>query len=105
MLPIAQDTGGRCRFAAADVPRIQAVLDIVDTRVETKAPASALQPLLIRAATFTVLIVSLNAGLFAVAMVLGMTLARPEAPLLGAAGLAAMAGAVLTWRDPASAYG
>jgi hypothetical protein len=38
-------------------------------------------------------------------MVLAMTLARPEVPLLGASGLAAMAGAVLAWRDPASADG
>jgi Zn-dependent protease with chaperone function len=88
-----------------DVPRIQAVLDIVDARVETSAPATVFQPLLIRAATFTVLIVSLNSGLLAVAMVLAMTLKWPEAPLLGGAGLAAMAGAVLAWRGPGTMYG
>jgi Zn-dependent protease with chaperone function len=87
-----------------DVPRIQAVLDIVDMRVQTSTPDTAIQPMLIRATAFVVLIVSLNAGLFAVAMILGMTLMRPEAPLMAAAGLAAVAGAVLTWRDPGSAY-
>jgi heat shock protein HtpX len=89
----------------SDVPRIQAVLDIVDARVETSAAARPIQPMLVRTATFVVFIVSINSGLFAVAVVLGMTLMRPEAPLVGAAGLAAMAGAVLTWRDPAAAYG
>ncbi len=88
-----------------DVPRLQAVLDIVDTRVETGAPALAIQPMLVRAATFVVFIVSLNTGLLAVAMVLAMTLLRTEAPLVGAAGLAAMAGAVLTWRDPVAPFG
>ena len=88
-----------------DVPRIQAVLDIVDTRVETSAPAADVRPMLIRAATFVVCIVSLNAGLFSVAMVVAMTLLRTEAPLVAAAGLVAMAGAVLTWRDPVPAFG
>jgi hypothetical protein len=88
----------------ADVPRIQAVLDIVDTRVETAAPPSTLQPMIVRAIVFVLFILSLNSGLFAVAMVLGLTLWRPDAPLLGAAGLAAMAGAVLTWRDPAPVF-
>jgi len=89
-----------------DVPRIQAVLDIVDTRVQTTSASPAeVQPVLVRAATLTVLIVSLNAGLVALVIVLALTLARPEVPLLAAAGLAAMAGAVLTWRDPGSTYG
>jgi Zn-dependent protease with chaperone function len=88
-----------------DVPRIQAVLDIVDTRVETIPPAAAIQPLLVRAATFTVLIISVNAGLFAVALVLGMTLMRTEAPVVAAAGLATIAGATLTWRDPSPGFG
>ena len=88
-----------------DVPRIQAVLDIVDARVETKAPASTIQPVLVRLATFTVFIISINAGLFAVALVLGLTLMRPEAPLVAAAGAGAMAGAVLTWRDAAPGFG
>ena len=88
-----------------DVPRIQAVLDIVDSRVEVSPPTRTLQPVLTRAATLTVCIVSLNAGLLGVAMVLAMTLTRPEAPLLGGAGLAAMTGAVLMWRDPGPMYG
>jgi Zn-dependent protease with chaperone function len=90
---------------AADVARLQAVLDIVDARVGATAPAMSFQPVLLKAATFAVCIISLNAGLFAVAMVLAMTLMRPEAPLVGAAGIAAIAGAALTWRDRASAYG
>ena len=88
-----------------DVPRIQAVLDIVDARVETSAPATNITPLLTQAVTFTVLIVSLNAGLIAVALVVAMNIARPAAPLLCAAGLAAMAGALITWLNPASTYG
>lgn len=88
-----------------DVPRVQAVLDIVDSRVEVSAPATTLQPVLTRAATLTVCIVSLNAGLLGVAMVLALTLTRSEAPLLGGAGLAAMAGAFMTWRDPGPIYG
>src|SRR4029453_12721217 len=88
-----------------DVSRIQAVVDIVDSRLEISAPANVLQPMLIRAATFSVLILSLNAGLLAAAMVASMTLSRSEAPLLGAAGLASLAGAVLTWRDPGTMYG
>ena len=105
---LAADRAGhrwRMPVRAADVARLQAVLDIVDARVEGSAPATSIQPMLCRAATLTVLIVSLNAGLLALSMVLAMTLARPEAPLLGAAGLAAMAGAIITWRDPASMYG
>ena len=105
---LAADRSGRrwqLPLRVDDVPRIQAVLDIVDTRVVTSPPAADVRPMLIRAATFVVLIVSLNAGLFAVAMVLAMTLLRQEAPLVGAAGLAAMAGAVLTWRDPVPAFG
>ena len=88
-----------------DVPRIQAVLDIVDSRVKVSAPAWTLQPVLTRAATLAVCIVSLNAGLLGVALVLALTLTRSEAPLLGAAGLAAMAGAFLTRRDPGPMYG
>ena len=88
-----------------DVARIQAVLDIIDSRIVTSAPAAAVQPLLIRASAFTVLIVSLNAGLLAGAMTLALALMRPEAPLVGAAGIAAVAGALLTWRDPESMYG
>ena len=41
-----------------DVPRVQAVLDIVDARVETSGPSAPLiTPLSIRAATFAVFIV------------------------------------------------
>lgn len=47
----------------------------------------------------------MNAGLLGVALVLALALTRPQAPLLGGAGLAAMAGAVLTWRDPGPMYG
>jgi heat shock protein HtpX len=90
---------------AEDVPRMQAVLDIVDARIVTIGQTPTMQPLLIRAATFTLFVVSLNAGLFAVAMIVAMALARPEIPLLGAAGVAAVAGALLTWRDPESMYG
>ena len=89
----------------SDVARLQAVLDIVDARVKTNAPASSIQPLLVRAAAFTVCIVSLNAGLIGVAMVLAITLAQPDAPLLFAAGVATIAGAALTWRDPTWMYG
>jgi len=88
-----------------DVPRIQAVLDIVDTRVETSAAATSLTPQLTYAVTFVVLIVSLNAGLIAVSLVVAMNFAQPSAPLLFAAGLAAMAGAVISWRNPTSMYG
>ena len=88
-----------------DVPRVQAVLDIVDARVETRADASTVQPVLVRAAALVVCVVSLNAGMLAVAMVLALTLVRPEMPLLGASGLAAIAGAALVWRDSAAAYG
>ncbi len=103
----ADRTGHRWQMPVRveDVARIQAVLDIVDSRLEISAPANLLQPLLIRAVTFSVLIVSLNAGMLGVAMVLAMTLSRSEAPLLGAAGLASLAGAVLTWRDPGTMYG
>jgi heat shock protein HtpX len=88
-----------------DVPRIQAVLDIVDSRLDARPLGMDFKPVLVRAATFTVCIVSLNAGLLAVAMVLAMALARPEVPLVGAAGLAALAGAVLTFRDPGPLFG
>jgi heat shock protein HtpX len=103
----ADRTGHRWQIPVRveDVARIQAVLDIVDSRLEISAPASVLQPVLIRAVTFSVLIVSLNAGLLAVAMVAAMALSRSEAPLLGAAGLASLAGALLRWRDPGTMYG
>jgi heat shock protein HtpX len=87
-----------------DVPRLQALLDIVDARVGVGAPEMSFQPVLLRAATFTVCIVSLNAGLLAVALVVGLALWRPEVPLIGAAGFAALAGAVLTWRDPTAGF-
>ena len=90
---------------ADDVARIQAVLDIIDSRVDTGPAPNSLQPVLIRAITFSVCIVSLNAGQLGVAMVVAMTLTRSEAPLLGAAGLASIAGAILTWRDPGTMYG
>jgi Zn-dependent protease with chaperone function len=105
---LAADRGGhrwQMPLRPEDVPRIQAVLDIVDARVETSAPAASIQPVLTHAVTFIVCIVSLNAGLIAVAMVVAMNFARPAPPLLCAAGLAAMAGAVLRWRDPGSMYG
>jgi Zn-dependent protease with chaperone function len=107
-LVAADRTGHRWQMPirADDVPRIQAVLDIVEARVETVVPAATtVRPLLIRAATFVVLICMLNAGLIASAMVAALTLARPETPLLGAAGLAAVGGAVLTWRDSQSTFG
>jgi len=90
---------------AADVPRIQAVLDVVDTRVETRAQALTFQPVLVRASAFVALVVALNAGMLGVAMVLALSLATPAAPLLGASGLAAIAGAMLVWRDPTAMYG
>jgi heat shock protein HtpX len=105
---VARDrTGHRWRMplGVPDVPRVQAVLDIVDARVGVASPPRTLQPMLVRAATLAVCIISLNAGLLAAAMVIAMTLTRPETPLLGAAGFAAMAGAVLTWREPETAYG
>jgi hypothetical protein len=89
-----------------DVPRLQALLDIIDARVGVGvgAPATSMQPVLLRAATFAVCIVSMNAGLLAVAMVLGVALWRPDVPLIAAAGFAAIAGAVLAWRDPAAGF-
>ncbi len=105
---LAADRSGRrwhMPLRVDDVPRIQAVLDIVDARVEGHAPPPGVQPALVRAAALVVFIVSANAGMFAAALVLAVTLARPEAPLLAASGLAAVAGAVLVWRDPVAAYG
>ena len=88
-----------------DVPRIQAVLDIVDVRVEIRPQASTAQPVMVRAAALVVCVVSLNAGMIAVAMVLALTLVRPEGPLLGASGLAAIGGALLVWRDSGGVFG
>jgi heat shock protein HtpX len=88
-----------------DVPRMQAVLDIVEARIITPLPTATVQPLLIRAATLTMLIVSIDSGLLAVAIVLATTLARPDTPLLSAAGVAAVAGTALMWRNSESMYG
>src|SRR4029453_474684 len=53
-------TGHRLQMSlrVADVPRLQAVLDIIDARVGAGAPAIAVQPALLRALTLTVCIVS-----------------------------------------------
>jgi heat shock protein HtpX len=101
------DTGRRWHMPVRrdHVPRMQAVLDIVDARITTPVPAVTIEPLLVRAATFTMFIVSIDAGLLALAIVLATTLARPDAPLLGAAGVASMAGAALMWRNSESMYG
>jgi Zn-dependent protease with chaperone function len=88
-----------------EVTRMQAVLDIVDARLHPGPPAATIQPVLVRAAMLTVLIVALNSGLLAAAMVLAIAVARPEAPLVCAAGLAAVGGAALSWRDPGTLYG
>jgi heat shock protein HtpX len=90
-----------------DVSRIQAVLDIVDAQigVSNNTPAPVFQAVLIRAATLVVVVVSANAGLIGTALVLMLTLFRPETPLLGAAGLAAIGGAILAWSNPGGAYG
>lgn len=107
ILVAADRTGHRWQMSlrASDIPRVQAVLDIVDARVESGTPVTSVQPAIVRAATFTVLIVSLNAGMIAAAGVLALTLLRTDAPLVAAAGLAAVAGAFLTWFDPTPTYG
>jgi len=118
-LRIAATRGGETRLVAADrtghrwqmalriedVPRLQAVLDIVDARVEGHAPAAAAPAAVVRAAALVLCIVSLNSGMIAAAMVLAATLARPETPLLAASGLAGMGAALLVWRDSAATYG
>jgi heat shock protein HtpX len=105
---VAADRGGhrwQMPIRADDVARIQAVLDIVDVRLQPGAPASGIQPVLVRAAMLTVVIVALDSGLLAVAAVIAIAIARPYVPLIGAAGLAAAGGAILSWRDPGTLYG
>jgi len=106
---VAADRSGhrwQMPLRVAEVPRLQAVLDIVDARVGTGgAPASAVQPLVVRVGTLMVCILSLNMGMLASAMVVALALAQPAAPLVGAAGLAAIAGALLAWRDGGALYG
>jgi len=103
----ADRAGHRWRMALRieDVPRLQAVLDIVDARVGTTAASGPVfQPIVVRAATLAVLVVSLNTGMIAAAIVLALTLVQPAAPLLAASGIAAIAGGVLTWRDAGDGF-
>ena len=85
----------------ADVGRLQAVLDIVDTRLGhvPAQPPSQVSAIVVRLCALMLMIVALGLSQYSVFVVGLFALAAPSPALTAAAGVAGAAGAAIVWRD------
>ena len=86
-------------LSPSDVARAQAVLDVIDTRLGRAAAPPAASQALARVVMATIMIGAAMAGQYSVVIAGCLAVARPASPLAAAAGVAAVGGAALTWRD------
>jgi hypothetical protein len=82
-----------------DVARLQATLDIVDTRLATAAPPLGVMRPLPRLLALLTLILAAPIGQLAVVVIGAVAAAWPSQPAVAAASLASLGGFVLAWRD------
>ena len=87
-------------LAAADVARAQAAMDLVDSRMATPAAAPSHLPIWSRALAVAAVVLAASVGQFALIATALLALFQPASPLTGAAGVTAVAAAVLMWRGP-----
>jgi Zn-dependent protease with chaperone function len=82
-----------------DVARVQATLDIVDTRLAAAAPPPRVMRPLPRVLALMALTLAATNHQLAVAIVGALTVAWPLTPVTAAMALASLGGTVLNWRD------
>jgi hypothetical protein len=87
------------RVSAADVPRLQAVLDSVDGRLGDAPATRGLSPVFSRCLVAVLSLLALSIGQLTVAVVVLLAALRPARPLVGGAAAAAFAAALLVVRD------
>ena len=87
------------RVSAADVPRLQAVLDRVDGRLGDALAPRGLSPVFSRCLVAVLSLLALSVSQLTVAVVVLLASLRPARPLIGGAGAAAFAAALLVVRD------
>src|SRR2546428_9687323 len=90
-------------LAAADIARAQAVMDVVDSRMGKPGAVPTLSPALGLVLAFIMVSLGLSVGQYALAFTAALALVQPAAPLISAAGPAAITAAGLIWRDLAFA--
>ena len=82
-----------------DVARLQATLDIVDTRLAAAAPPPAVMRPLPRVLALMALTLAAPLGQLAVVLVGALAVAWPSQPVIAATSLASLGGFALAWRD------
>ena len=87
------------RVSAADVPRLQAVLDRVDGRLGDAPAPRGLSPVFSRCLVAVLSLLALSISQLTVAVVVLLASLRPARPLIGGAAAAAFAAALLVVRD------
>ncbi len=95
---IVLERGGRrweAPLGPADVPRAQAVLDIVDARLPPPVAPPITWPKINRVVLAIVAMIGLSLGQLAVAFVTFLALLQPAAPLIAAAGISSIAAAAV----------
>jgi Zn-dependent protease with chaperone function len=102
-LVAADRSGQRWKFAldAADLPRVQRVLDIVDAQLGAAVGAPSVSFAALRLMSLLTALVAATASQFAVLLPVVLALARPSAALAASVGAGAIATAVVAWRDGA----
>ena len=99
---VAVDRGGqRWTFALdpADVPRAQRALDIVDGQLADGPAPPAVNAAIVRMVALVTGALALPAGQLAIIVPIVLAVVQPSAPLVAGAGTAAVATALLVWRD------
>ena len=87
------------RVSAADVPRLQAVLDRVDGRLGDALAPRGVSPVFSRCLVAVLSLLALSVSQLTVAVVVLLASLRPARPLIGGAAAAAFAAALLVVRD------
>lgn len=98
---VAVERAGRrweMTLAQDDLARAQAVLDIVDGSLPEQAAPPSVWPKISRAVLMLGAMIGLASGQLAMAIVVLLAILQPAAPLVAAAGIAAMAAAAVLFR-------
>lgn len=82
-----------------DIVRVQTVLDVIDVHLAKPGKSTAAPIAANRIVAMMIAVIALPAGQFAVLLSVVLAIFQPASQIAVAAGVAAMASAVLTWRD------
>jgi heat shock protein HtpX len=88
---------------AADMPRAQHILDIVDVQLGEPAAPPTVNVTALRLMSLVTAMVAATASQFAVLLPIALAIARPSAALTAGAAAGAMASALVAWRDSVEA--